>query len=130
MKRMATAPRRSKPSFTPASPDQRAKVAELGYCLGCGVEASEYVLIDPAHVVPRSKGGCNHPDCVIPLCRLAVGGGGCHRRYDDGELDLMAVIAGRWPAEIREVQHALEHLNPVAVIQQLANDRIEWRNAA
>jgi hypothetical protein len=35
------------------------------------------------NVVPRSLGGCDHPDCIVPLDRR------CHRAYDRGELDLL-----------------------------------------
>jgi hypothetical protein len=112
--------------ISPASPAQRRKVAELGVCLGCGREGSEWLAIDPAHLAPRSHGGCDHKNCVLPLCR-AGDGSGCHRLFDTGQLDLLAVIAGRWPAELAELQHALTHLGPVPIVERLAGDRIEWR---
>ena len=37
----------------------------------------------PAHLIPRSLGGCGDALRVAPLCR------GCHRAYDSGELDLL-----------------------------------------
>jgi hypothetical protein len=36
--------------------------------------------------VPRSLGGCDEPDCVVPLCRVH------HRRYDRGQLDLLPYL--------------------------------------
>jgi hypothetical protein len=42
-----------------ASKAQREKVRGLP-CAFCGREASDYVAIDPAHVWPRGKGGCDH----------------------------------------------------------------------
>lgn len=82
---------------------QREKVKGLA-CAGCGREESEgFVVIDPAHLWPRGKGGCDHPDCVIPLCRFLqtlyepVGilriDKGCHPAFDAGELDLLPRLA-------------------------------------
>lgn len=58
---------------------------------------------DPAHLVPRSAGGCDDPRCVVPLCRrlfpLADPDAslqtafGCHKAYDEGELDLHPRLA-------------------------------------
>jgi predicted restriction endonuclease len=56
-----------------ASVVQRAEVAGLR-CLVCGAATR----IDPAHLVPRSLGGCDEADCVVPLCRTH------HRAYDQG----------------------------------------------
>ena len=83
--------------LVPASPAQRAKVAGLR----CGV--CERAPADPAHIVPRKLGGCDHPDCVIPLCRTH------HRLYDHAELPLGLHLAGRWH---RELAHALTHVSP------------------
>jgi HNH endonuclease len=71
-------------SFRPAAPAQRAKVAGRE-CLVCGWRPA-----DPAHLVPRSPGGCDHPDCVVPLCRTH------HRRYDRGQLDLLSHLEPRY----------------------------------
>ena len=38
------------------------------------------------HLVPRSLGGCDHPDCAVPLCRVH------HRLYDRGQLDLLSYL--------------------------------------
>jgi 5-methylcytosine-specific restriction endonuclease McrA len=57
--------------------------------------------IDPAHLVPRSLGGCDEANCCVPLCRS------CHRAYDRGELDLLPRLEPRFRAELA---HALIHL--------------------
>jgi hypothetical protein len=106
-------------TFTPASKEQRAKVRELA-CVVCGKDIFEQT-IHPAHLTPRSKGGCDAAECVIALCAYD------HRRFDDGELDLLSVLTASWPAYRPEVAHMLEHLNPVELLEQLANDRVQWR---
>jgi cytochrome c553 len=78
-------------------------------CLVCGGRP-----VDPAHLVPRSLGGCAHPDCVAPLCRR------CHQAYDRGELDLLPHLEPRFRAELA---HALTHLSLVAVIQGVTGTR-------
>jgi len=79
----------------PASPAQRAKVR------GAGSIIDDDGPCDPAHLVPRSLGGCNDSRCVVPLTRQQ------HRDFDEGTLDLAPFLirAGC----IREVQHALVH---------------------
>jgi hypothetical protein len=70
-----------------AAPAQRAKV-KLLTCLGCGREVDmddpgRHWTIDPAHLVPRGQGGCDHEDCVLPLCRnLCNPYEGCHPIFD------------------------------------------------
>jgi len=75
-----------------ASQAQRDKV-EGRACIGCGREKSDTLAIDPAHVWPKGKGGCDHADCVLPLCRFIFDGSGCHRSFDNGELDLLPKLA-------------------------------------
>lgn len=65
-----------------ASDAQRAKVFEM-FCVNCGSTGKS----DPAHLTARAQGGCDHPDCVLPLCRS------CHRVFDEGQLDLEPVLA-------------------------------------
>jgi hypothetical protein len=78
-----------------ASAEQRRKVAGL-VCLVCGRSP-----VDPAHVVPRRCGGCDSPDCVLPLCRTH------HRLFDSGRLALVPYLV----AELeRELRHALAHV--------------------
>jgi hypothetical protein len=94
--------------LSPASPAQRAKVRGQP-CLVCAGRP-----VDPAHLVPRSLGGCDEPECVVPLCRL------CHRAYDRGELDLLPHLE---PGRREEVAHALSHLTLIAAVQRLSGQR-------
>lgn len=71
-------PLRRTPSLA-ATDAQRAAVAGRR-CVACRAAHR----IDPAHLIPRSLGGCDDPACVVPLCRP------CHRAYDTGRLDLLA----------------------------------------
>ena len=92
-----------------ASAPQRAKVAGVR-CLVCGA----ITRIDPAHLVPRSLGGCDAADCVVPLCRIH------HRAYDQGALDLVAHLEPHWR---REVAHAIGHLGLVGAYRRLSGRR-------
>lgn len=106
-----------------ASRAQREKVKDC-VCLVCGRdEVWDGVKIDPAHLTPRSKGGCDDRLCVAPLCRT------CHRAYDDGELDLLPHLTYEPTGllYLPELQHMLVHLSPVEMVEQLANARVEWR---
>ena len=64
-----------------ATESQRAAVAGRN-CIVCGTDRR----IDPAHLIPRSLGGCGHALCVTALCRR------CHRAYDRGALDLLPYL--------------------------------------
>jgi hypothetical protein len=75
-----TTPLQRTPSLA-ATDSQRAAVAGRP-CIICGATHR----IDPAHLIPRSLGGCGDPLCVVPLCR------GCHRAYDQGRLDLLPYL--------------------------------------
>ena len=97
-------------SVSPASSAQREKIRGLG-CLMCGARPA-----DPAHLVPRPLGGCDHPDCVVPLCRVH------HRRYDRGELDLLAALEPRFR---RELAHGLVHVGLLAVLRRVTAARWE-----
>ena len=79
----------------PASEEQRRKVSGSA-CLVCGREA-----VDPAHLVPQRLGGCESPDCVVPLCRAH------HRLFDTGRLGLVGFLG---PEHERELRHALMHV--------------------
>lgn len=68
-------------AISPASDPQREKVRDR-VCVYCGERPC-----DPAHLVPRSLGGCDHVDCVISLCRIH------HDAFDRGALDIEAVLA-------------------------------------
>lgn len=89
-----------------ASPAQRDKTkAERGcrFCLRTPV--------DPAHVVSRARGGCNDPECVIPLCREH------HRQYDEGRLDVLPYLSRA------EQAHAANHLGLLSALIQTTNVR-------
>jgi hypothetical protein len=64
-----------------ASAAQRRKVTGRP-CLVCSTRRA----VDPAHLVPRSLGGCDAPECVIALCRRH------HRAYDARALDLLPYL--------------------------------------
>lgn len=70
-------------------------------CLVCG-----RAHVDPAHIVPRRYGGCDHPDCVVPLCRAH------HRAYDKYGFNLDRHLGASFPLEIA---HALEHATEAAL---------------
>jgi len=92
-----------------ASEDQRRKV-DGRRCLVCGRSDA----VDPAHLAPRSRGGCDHADCVVPLCRR------CHRAFDDGRLDLLPYLE---PHRRAELAHALQHLGLLALLERLTSER-------
>jgi 5-methylcytosine-specific restriction endonuclease McrA len=94
---------------TPASPEQRAKVASRS-CLVCKATTR----IDPAHLVPRSLGGCDDALCVVALCRS------CHRRYDTGGLDLVAHLE---PEHRAEAAHAVRHLGLAGALRRIGGAR-------
>jgi hypothetical protein len=112
-------PARRRP-ISPASPAQRAKVnAEGIVCVGCRRPQSDWLALDPAHVTDRSLGGCDAPECVVPLCR-AGDGSGCHREYDEHRLDLLKLLEPHW----REEQaHAVLHLGIAGAFRRTTNDR-------
>jgi hypothetical protein len=115
-----------------ASPTQRDKVKGL-VCLGCGKEASEdgSLVIDPAHLWPRGKGGCDKADCVIPLCRFVYDGSGCHQLLDEGKLDLLDRLEERdfHDAYAKELAHPIaEHgVSLVALVRRLTGSDWEFR---
>jgi 5-methylcytosine-specific restriction endonuclease McrA len=101
------APRRRR-GISEASAGQREKVAGAR-CLVCG-----RVPCDPAHLVPRSLGGCDEADCVVPLCRP------CHRDFDGRRLDLLPYLEPRYRTELA---HALLHVGLVGLVRRLRADR-------
>lgn len=111
MRRQAGLERRTplrRSAISPASEAQRAKVAGRA-CLVCGRRP-----VDPAHLVPRSLGGCDEPECVIPLCRR------CHRAYDRGALDLLSHLE---PGYRTELAHALGHLSLLTLLRRVTGQR-------
>jgi hypothetical protein len=60
------------------------------------------------------SGGCQDPECVVPLCWLH------HRAYDTGRLELLPHLEPRWRAE---VAHAVLHLGLVGAYCRLGRRR-------
>jgi 5-methylcytosine-specific restriction endonuclease McrA len=94
-----------------ASDAQRQKVTGQP-CVVCGATTG----IDPAHVIPRSLGGCDHADCVVALCRPH------HRAYDRGRLDLVPYLEPRFR---REAAHAVTHVGLAGAVRRISGRRQE-----
>jgi hypothetical protein len=90
----ATIPTKRKP-ISVASKEQAAK-RNAGVSIVSG--ASEG--LDAAHLCPRGLGGCDDPDCTIPLTRYE------HTMFDKGKLDLLPYLV---PGHVDEIAHALHH---------------------
>ena len=60
-------------------------------------------------------GGCDHPDCIVPLCWRH------HRAYDTGRLDLLRHLEPRWRTEIA---HAVTHLGLISAYRRLTGGRL------
>lgn len=95
--------------ISPATNAQRAKVRDQGGCIVCGRPE-----VDPAHLTPRSLGGCDDVMCVAAVCRAH------HRAYDEGRLSLLEHLE---PRLREEVQHAVGHLGLLGALVRLTNDR-------
>jgi hypothetical protein len=100
-----TAPLQRTPALA-ATESQRAAVAGRP-CIVCGATHR----IDPAHVIPRSLGGCGDPLCVVPACRS------CHRAYDEGRLDLLPHLEPAWRAQLA---HAVGHVGLIGALRRIA----------
>jgi hypothetical protein len=88
-----------------ASDAQRAAV---GRCrIVCGTDRR----IDPAHLIPRSLGGCGDALCVIPACRVH------HRAYDLGELDLLPYVEPGWRPQLA---HAVGHVGLIGALRRIS----------
>lgn len=92
-----------------ASKAQRAKV-RFSLCIACGIGPG----CDPAHVIPRSLGGCDSADCVVPLCRT------CHQDYDTGKLDLLPALEALARPELA---YALLHVGLERLRRRVTNTR-------
>ena len=104
--RRRTPLRRSRVS--PASEAQRATVPGKS-CLVCGGRP-----VDPAHVVPRSLGGCDDPTASFPWTGAATG------PMTGGELDLLPHLEPHFRAELA---HALTHLPLIRLLRRLTGQR-------
>lgn len=58
------------------------KCLREGSCRVCG----SHEMIDPAHIIPRSLGGRDHAESIVPLCRA------CHTAYDAHRLSLLPYL--------------------------------------
>ena len=101
-----TTPLQQTPSMA-ATDSQRLAVAGRT-CIVCGAAQG----VDPAHLIPRSLGGCGDPLCVVPLCRRP-----CHRAYDSGELDLLPYLEPRWRAQLA---HAVAHVGLIGALRRIS----------
>jgi hypothetical protein len=95
-----------------ATDAQRAAVAGRT-CIVCGSDRR----IDPAHLIPRSLGGCGDPLCVVPLCRQP-----CHRAYDRGELDLLPHLEPGWRPQLA---HAVGHVGLIGALRRISGSRLD-----
>ena len=100
-------PRSGLVSFA-ASREQRLAVKDAT-CAYCGREG-----VDPAHLCPRSLGGCDDRLCVVGLCRLH------HNAYDTGRLDIYTVVTELYP---EQYAHMVEHLGEQGAEWRLRNER-------
>lgn len=100
-----------------ASPAQQKKVRDLP-CVVCGLDRHE-ATIDPAHILRRGQGGCDHPDCVVPLCREH------HRLFDENALDILVPLLTRRYGV--EMAHPIsEHdLSPTQLLERLTGQ--DWQ---
>lgn len=108
-------PKRPPKPISQASKAQREKVERMGFCLACRVEG---VHLDPAHVIDRSLGGCDHPDCIVPLCRS------CHDDYDHNRLELLPILQDR-DGFLKEQAHAVLHLGIAGAFERTTGYR--WK---
>jgi hypothetical protein len=94
-----------------ATESQRGAVAGRN-CIVCGTDRR----IDPAHLIPRSLGGCGDRLCVVPACRAH------HRAYDRGELDLLPYLEPAWRSQIA---HAVGHVGLIGALRRISGRREE-----
>jgi hypothetical protein len=92
-----------------ATDAQRAAVAGRP-CIVCQADRR----IDPAHLIPRSLGGCGDALCVVPVCRR------CHRAYDRGDLDLVPYLEPAWRSQ---VAHAAGHVGLIGALRRISGRR-------
>lgn len=120
--RSLSQPKPSRPrrkAISECSVAQRRKVKEHGSCIVCGRDQ-----VDPAHLTPRTQGGCQDALCVVPLCRAH------HVAFDTDALDLQPYVVGFW---VPELQHALGHYkgDSIALLHRLTGERyVPTREAA
>ena len=94
-----------------ATEAQRAAIAGRS-CVVCDADRR----VDPAHVIPKSLGGCGDALCVTALCR------GCHRAYDGGKLDLLPYLEPAWRPQLA---HAVGHVGLIGALRRVTGRRQE-----
>ena len=104
-----------RPPSLAATEAQRTAVAGRS----CTAYGSEH-RIDPAHLSPRSLGGCGEPICAVPLCRA------CHQAYDPGQLDLLPHLEPTWRAQLA---HAVGHVGLIGALRQISGSRTSGTGA-
>lgn len=104
-------------AISPASPAQRAKVADRA-CIRCGRGPCH-----PAHLIDRSLTTVGQDDAlaVIPLCP------DCHRQYDDEHLDIAAYLEPYWR---EEVAFAVVRIGFFPTLRRITNHRWTIEEAA
>lgn len=105
-------PRRA---VSPATPAQRAKVRDAT-CVGCGGRMQCGDRCHPAHLIPRGVTTVGQDDvlAVVPLCP------DCHRRYDEGELDLLPMLERRCRPELA---FAVMRVGLMSTLRRVTNHR-------
>ena len=114
----ARTPERRSPA-RPRRPARRARWPPAGRSGPRSSAAPRRLPADQEHHArtprrPRA-GGCDHPDCVVPMCWLH------HRAYDAGRLDLLGHLEPRWRTEIA---HAVSHLGLISAYRRLTGGRL------
>ena len=92
-----------------ATDAQRTAVAGRT-CIVCGTDRR----IDPAHLIPRSIGGCGDPLCVVPACRRPSPGLRSRR------LDLLPYLEPAWRAQLA---HAVGHVGLIGALRRISGRR-------
>lgn len=87
---------------------ETARQARAILAQGWGVQR-----VDPAHVTPRSLGGCDMAECVIPLSRCL------HDRLDSTGLWILDALT------VREQAHAVLHLGVIGALKRVTG--CDWR---
>lgn len=91
----------------------RRKVEAEGCCRRCGCGGK----LEAAHSIPRSLGGGQGPDSIVPLCR------GCHRAAHEAEIDWLAIMD---LGEQVEAVIAAGSIEREAEYVEIAKARVEW----
>lgn len=89
----------------------RRKVDEEGRCRSCGVPDSIHGL-DASHVIPKSLGGKNNYDSVVPLCRACH-----HAQHHDRDFEFLRLLTRDEQVE------AVRAIGLARAYRYLTNDR-------